>query len=358
MLIVDAHEDIAWNMRDLQRDYGHSALWIREQEAGGTIPQHTGSALLGKPEWLLGHVGVIFATLFAAPADSPYAIGVGSTYTTAREAHDHMRAQLDIYHRLADEDGQFRLVGSQADLDEVLATWGDDKTLADRRIGLVPLMEGAEAVLEPEQVEEWYEWGLRIVGLAWEKTRYAGGTHTPGPLTSEGFHLLEVMADLNMILDLSHLAEEAYYQAVERYEGVLIASHSNPRRFVSSPRNLSDDMIGRLAERDGVMGIVPYNLFLKEGWRKGNAKDAVSLMDAVDAVDHVCQVTGSARYVGIGSDFDGGLGVEHVPAGIDTVADLIKLRDPLVERGFSPEQIDDIFSGNWLRILRRALPSS
>lgn len=356
MLIVDAHEDIAWNMRDLQRDYRRSALWIREQEAGGVIPQREGNALLGKPEWLLGHVGVIFATLFAAPADSPFAIGMESTYTTPREAHDHARAQLDIYHRLADEDEQFLLVTTDADLDAVLTTWEDDKTIADRQIGLVPLMEGADPILEPEQVEEWYQWGLRIVGPAWEETRYAGGTHTPGPLTAVGMDLLAVMADLNMILDLSHMAEEAYYQAVERYEGAVIASHSNPRRFVPSTRNLSDDMIGRLAERDGVIGIVPYNLFLKEGWKTGDAKGAVTLLDVVDAIDHVCQVTGSARHVGIGSDFDGGLGVEHVPAGIDTVADLAKLRGPLAERGFSPEQVEAIMGGNWLRVLWRALP--
>jgi membrane dipeptidase len=261
-----------------------------------------------------------------------------------------------VYYRLADEDEVFRVVVDRAGLKEVLATWEDGVDLVDRRIGLVPLMEGADPILAPEQAEEWFERGIRIVGLAWVSTRYAGGTHEPGGLTTDGMELLEVMSGLGMILDLSHLAEEAYHDAVDRYEGVIIASHANPRRFVDTPRMLSDDQIRMLAERDGVMGIVPYNRFLDPEWRWGDRKDAVSITMVADAVDHVCQVTGSDEHVGIGSDFDGGFGWEHAPGEIDTVADLQLLRRPLLERGYSEEQIEGFFSRNWLRILERGLP--
>ncbi len=358
MLIVDAHEDIAWNMLTFGRDYTKSALITRREEAGGAAPLYNGNTLLGRTEWLLGRVGIIFATLFAAPARFKHGFWDTQCYRDPAEAYRIASAQLDVYHRLADEHEQFRLIGSRADLDEVLATWAEGKILNQRRIGLIPLMEGADPIQEPEQAEEWFERGVRIVGLAWESTRYAGGTHEPGPLTSAGRRLLDVMADLGMVLDVSHLAEQAYYQALDHFEGVIIASHSNPRRFTPTSRGLSDAMIECLAERDGVIGIVPYNVFLKPGTVKSDGKNAASLEDVADAIDHVCQVTGSVAHVGIGSDFDGGFGAEHVPQGIDTVADLQNLRYPLARRGYSDDQIAAILGGNWIRVLKRALPSA
>jgi membrane dipeptidase len=115
-------------------------------------------------------------------------------------------------------------------------------------------------------------------------------------------------------------------------------------------------MIAQLAERDGVIGVVPYNAFLTPRYHPGDPKYVTSLVTIVDVIDHICQVTGSARHVGLGTDFDGGLGVEHVPAGIDTIADLQKLVTPLQERGFTAEQIAAIFHGNWLRVLMAGLP--
>ncbi len=356
MLIVDAHEDIAWNVLTFGRDYRHSAAWIREREAGTPIPRRNGNTLLGKDDWLRGEVGVIFATLFISPLRRRLGDWETQSYASAEEAYRLASAQLDTYHRLVEEDETFRLIGSRSDLEEVLATWEQERPSEERRIGLVPLMEGADPILNPEQVEEWYERGLRVVGLAWEGTRYAGGTHEPGPLTSAGRDLIAAMAELGMILDLSHLAEEAYYQAVEEYEGHLIASHSNPRRFLPTSRGLSDRMIQVLAERDGVVGIVPYNAFLKPGWRRGDRKEEVRIESVAAAIDHVCQVTGSVAHVGIGTDFDGGLGVEHVPAEIDTIADLQKLIEPLGRRGYTEDHIAAIFNGNWLRVLRAALP--
>lgn len=357
MLIIDAHEDLAWNMLAFGRDYTRSALWVRQCEAGTDIPLRNGNTLLGKAEWLLGHVGLIFATLFVAPLRRRVGTWDTQCYADPHQACELAGAQLDAYHRLTDEHQQFCLVGTQGDLRRVLAAWEPDQPLEARRIGLVPLMEGADAILEPEQAGEWFERGVRIVGLAWESTRYAGGTHEPGPLTTDGMRLLEVMADLGMILDLSHMAEEAYFQSLERYEGVIIASHSNPRRFCPTPRGLSDEMMWALAERDGVIGVVPYNAFLKPGWRKGDPKEAVTLADVAAAIDHVCQVTGSERHVGLGTDFDGGFGAEHVPAEVDTIADLLKLEEALTMRGYAPHHITAIFSGNWLRVLQSALPT-
>ncbi len=356
MLIVDAHEDIAWNILTFGRDYTRSARQIREIEADGIAPAANGNTLLGKADWLAGQVAVIFATLYNAPAAYRYGDWDTQYYRDQEEAYRHAQAQLDAYDRLCGADPTFRLISTQADLSAVLQTWEHGAGEADRQIGLVPLMEGADPIRDPQEAHEWFERGVRIVGLSWEATRYAGGTHEPGPLTADGRRLLDVMAEVGMILDISHLAEEACYQALEAYPGPLIASHSNPRRFLPTPRGLTDPMIAMVAERDGVIGIVPYNAFLKPGWRKGDRREAVGLAEVVSAIDHVCQVTGSAAHVGLGSDFDGGFGLEHVPVGLDSVADLQKLAPLLQERGYRDEDVAAILGYNWIRVLARSLP--
>jgi membrane dipeptidase len=263
--------------------------------------------------------------------------------------------QLDYYHRLADESDQVRLVRDLADLDAVLATWGEGKTVKDRQQGMVVSMEGADPILEPKQFEEWYERGVRIVGPAWEETRYSAGTGKPGRLTKAGRELLEVMAGFNAMLDLSHMAEAAFYEALDLYDGVVIASHSNPRKFRDTDRHLSDDMIRRLADHEGVMGVALYSRFLSNHWERTDPKSSITLSVVADVIDHICQLTGSALHVGIGSDFDGGFGVKHIPHELDTVADLWQIGTVLRARGYGEADIEAVMSGNMLRKLRQVL---
>jgi membrane dipeptidase len=351
MIVLDAHQDIAYNYLKYGRDYRRSALVARTQEPAGTE-----AATIGLPEALAGRVALIFSTLFVAPAESDWKpVGREKAYKTPQEAYTSASEQLDYYHRLADETDKIVVVTDNASLDSVLATWAPDADFTKRKQGLVVLMEGADPITEPRQFEEWYERGVRLVGTAWGATRYSGGTSAPGGLTRLGFELLDVMASFNAILDLSHMAEQAFLESVERYEGILIASHSNPRKFRDSDRHLSDEMIRRLAERGGVMGIVLYNRFLSNTWKKGDRKSEVTLNTVADAIDYVCQITGSAAHVGIGSDFDGGFGSESIPAEIDTVADLLKIADVLRGRGYSETDIEAVMSGNMLAKLRQAL---
>ncbi|HLA43679.1 MAG TPA: membrane dipeptidase, partial [Aggregatilineales bacterium] len=278
-------------------------------------------------------------------------------YETPEQAYGLATKQLDYYHRLADEDDRIRLIRVQRDLDEVLESWAEGKEFADHKLGLVVLMEGADPILEPRQAEEWYERDVRIIGPAWDATRYSAGTDAPGSLTSLGWELLDVMSSFNMILDVSHMAEQAFWEAVNNYPGTLFASHSNPRRFRNTPRQLSDDMIRRLAERDSVMGVVPYNVFLQDGWRLGkDRRTDVTLARYLDVIDHVCQVTGSARHVAIGTDWDGGFGWESIPPPFESHIDLFYMRDFLASRNYSEKDITGILSGNLLRILRQGLP--
>ena len=360
MLIVDGHEDIAYNVVSFGRDYTRAATDTRAAEADNAQAQAAmGDCMLGLPEWLAGNVGVIFSTLFAMPAHRKMTgtqTGVAA-YVTPQEAYTQAMEQLDVYTRLADENPRFALVREQKELDAVLATWKDGVSEEKRQIGLVILMEGADPILRPQDLESWYERGLRIVGPSWlAGTRYAGGDASGGPLTDEGIKLLRVMMDFNLVLDVSHLSEPACLQAIDRYEGPVIASHSNPRQLVSGNRQLSDDVIKAVLERDGVMGIVPFNSMLREGWRRGDRKEAVTVADVAAAVDYVCQRAGDAQHVALGTDFDGGFGAESAPAELDTIADLPKAAGALKARGYAGADIEAIMGGNWLRILRHALP--
>lgn len=360
MIVIDAHQDIAYNALCYGRDYRQSALEIRRRENDPALIAQRGSATIGLPDALLGRVALVFSTLFVAPYDpkdinKPWS---NFTYKTPQEANKYAMDQLDYYNRLSDEHENVRLIKSIVDLDAVLETWKEGKDVQDHQQGFVILMENADPIIEPRQFEEWYERGVRIVGPAWSGTRYAGGTGQPGPLTKLGYELLNVMSDFNAILDLSHLAEEACLQALDSYDGIIIASHSNPRSFRNTDRHLTDTMIRKLAERDGVMGIVLYNRFLSDTWQNGDPKANLPLSVVINAIDTVCQLTGNAKHVGIGSDFDGGFGKESIPNGLDTVGDLLKIGDGLLERGYSQDDVERILSGNMLRKLRQALPVS
>jgi len=355
MFIVDAHQDIAYNHVCFGRDYRRAVYQTRRLEAQNGIVT-PGSATLGLPDAILGRVAIVFATLFVSPRGVWQPKWDEPVYSDAREAYRHALRQIDYYHRLVDESDRLMLLQTQADLDAVLETWDDESDITQHKQGLAILMEGADPIIEPKQFEEWYERGVRIVGLAWSQTRYSAGTGDPGRLTSLGHELLDVLADFNAVLDLSHSAEEAFLEALDRYDGPIIASHSNPRKFCDSDRHLSDDMIRRLAERDGVMGIVMYNRFLDPRWAPGNSKTTVPTLTVVDAIDYVCQLLGSAAHVGLGSDFDGGFGAESIPAGFDTVTNLWSLGALLRERGYQEADIAAILGGNMLRKLRESLP--
>jgi membrane dipeptidase len=168
------------------------------------------------------------------------------------------------------------------------------------------------------------------------------------------------MADLGITLDLSHLAEAAIYEALDRYPGRIIASHANAREIIpdceAPDRHLSDEVLQLVAERDGVIGIVPYNHFLKGSWLPGEGREQVGLDWVAAQIDYVCQITGSAMHVGIGTDFDGGFGLEMTPGGLDSVADLGLIDSALHEKHYSKEDIAAVMGGNWLRFLRQALP--
>ena len=360
-LIVDAHEDLAWNMLSFGRDYSLAASEIRQREQGSETPLRNGDTLLGYPDYQKGRVVVIFSALFNTPVRRKVAEWDKLCYATADQAHLLYRRQLDCYYHLAEEHPQcFRLLHTQADLSEVLNDWNATEK-PSHPVGLVILMEGAECIRQPQEVEEWWELGVRIIGPAWAGTRFCGGTHEPGPLTSEGYHLLDAMADFGYTLDITHMDVKSALQAVDHYPGSVIASHANILRRIKGAqgnRHLPDEVIQKLIERDGIIGVVPLNPFLDATWKPSDGRQAVTLRHVIDQIDTICQMAGDALHVGLGTDFDGGFGMQVVPAEINTIADLQKLGPLLSEQGYSQADISAVLGGNWLRHLRHLLPES
>ena len=351
MIIVDAHEDLAFNALVDGRDYLQSAYVTRAAEEGSAIPEGVGICMLGLPEWLQARVAVIFATLTTIPR--AIARQGELSYLNTEASHQQALAQLGIYRRWVATSPAIRLITRQSHLNETLATWeGEGVSL---QVGLVLLMENADSIRTTDEVGFWHEQGLRIIGPAWHSNRFTGSAIDGGPLTAQGRELLAAMGRLGMALDLSHMSEEACLEALATYTGPIMASHANPQRMVPIPRLLSDRVIAGVAQRDGVIGVMPVNWALVPNWRQ-RAREEITVDLVAEAIDIVCQIAGDTRHVGLGTDFDGGQGAECAPIGIETVADLPQIADVLERHGYQANDVAAILHGNWLRVLRQALP--
>ncbi len=361
VLIVDAHQDIAYNMLSFGRDYTRSAFDTRQVEAasGSQAVEHTGQSVLGWPDYQRGRVAVIFSTLFATPLHHRNGDWDTQSYADFNQAHQIYRTQMDTYHKLAEQaPDKFQFISTKADLENVLTHWNDSSHVS-HPVGLVPLMEGAEGVRTPAELDEWWQAGLHMIGPAWAGTRFCGGTREPGPLTDDGRLLLKAMAELGFTLDISHMDELSARQSLDIYEGPIIASHANAAALLpgyDGNRLLPEDVIMGLIARDAIIGVVPFCAFLKSGWKTGDTRDDITLETLAAHVDHICQMAGDARHVGLGTDFDGGFGLSAIPAGLDTIADVQNLAPVLKAKGYHDEEVTAILGENWLRHLRTNLP--
>jgi membrane dipeptidase len=301
------------------------------------------SVMIGLPNLRRGGVGLVCSTIFCMPEEQEAMTADGW-------------AQLRYYQGLAAEpdDAGVRLIATRADLDALTRDYAAAPTSAARPVGFLPLMESADPIRDPADVEQWYAAGLRIIGPTWRGSRYCGGTGHPGGFTDPGWALLAEMSRLRMILDISHMADEAVWEALERYDGPIIASHTNCRAYVPTDRMFTDDQIRAIAARDGVIGLLLHNGFLVAGWTP--AQSPVGIETAIRHIDRVRELTGDALHSGIGSDFDGGAGTESTPQPFDTVADLGALAEGLRAHGYGEAEITGIMGANFVRAFRAALP--
>lgn len=353
MIVVDGHLDVGFNRLCFGRDPRESALAVRERESRLPPSPWRGDCMVGLEQLRAGRVAVIFGTLFAPRVKDLKGGSLARelAYETAKEAEALALRQLEVYETICGEGEGFRAVRTRADLASVLSGWEDGAT---GDVGLVVLMEGADPIVEPADVPAWRDRGVRLVGLSWRGTRYAGGTGEPGPLTKAGRKLVQEMEGAGIVLDLSHAADESAREALDLYQGPVVASHSNPRAVCDTDRQIPDELIRAIAARDGVIGAVPFNKMLHAGWTAADGR--IPIARVAEAIDHVSQTAGTHRVAAIGSDFDGGFGAEAAPEGLDTVADLPRIADALADLEWNDDQILDVLARNWIRFLERTLP--
>lgn len=361
--LVDGHLDIAFNAIAWRRDPARPLAVLRAQEgaAGGV----RGLATVTLDGLLAARVGLVFGTLFAQPSkverpgQATPAAGLGA-YRNEVEAEAIAWGQLRWYEELARRSPLVRLIRDRAALEAHLGDW----STGNRRVGVAMLMEGAEAIARPSDLPRWVAAGVRMIGLSWATTRYAGGTRFkwdgaaedgPGdPLTPLGLELLAEMSKAGVALDVSHLSDEAFWPALDAFTGRVLASHCNARALCPGQRQLSDEMIQAVAGRGGVIGLALPNSMIVGGWKRGGLRPPLGAF--ARHAGHVARVAGGADRVALGTDLDGGFGRDEIPAGLDSAADLPAIGEALRAEGFGDREVAGVLGGNWVRFLREHLP--
>lgn len=387
-LLIDAHLDLGMNAIEWNRDLRKPVAAIREREQGMRDKVDRGNGTVALPELRKGGAGLVVATQIARYVKPDSAL---PGWNAPEIAWGITQAQLGWY-RAMEEQGEMRQITSWAGLEQHLQLWQNDSGTAPsaahhlqehatipqentkhgqqgttqqepdhksgKPIGYILSLEGADSLVNIDYLHKAYAYGLRACGPAhYGPGRYAYGTGTTEGFTQAGRDLLREMDNLRMILDVTHLTDLGFRQAIELYKGPIWASHHNCRVLVPNQRQLTDDQISILLERDAVIGGVLDAWMLAPDWQRGvdmPQKRGVNLEKLVEHFDHICQLAGNSLHIGIGSDLDGGYGTEQSPYDLDTIADLQHLREILDRRGYSSADIENIFSANWLRFLKKA----
>ena len=356
-LIFDAHLDLAWNALDWNRDLRQPCTDIRrsEQEQGMDDKGRCCNTV-SFPDLRRGRVGIFIATLLPRlmrPKNMPAIQRFGSM----EAAYAASCGQL-AYYRILEQQGTLRWIKDAAGLKQHVRAWLEDGGTGTQPLGFILSMEGADSVLSPDQIDEWWNAGLRIIGPAhYGVSPYAHGTGTEGGLFPQGPALLKAMERVGMILDVTHLADKSFDEALDVYGGPVLASHHNCRALVPHQRQLTDAQIKRLIERGAVIGTALDTWMMVPNWIRGETKGeeaGARLEVMVDHIDHVCQLAGNARHSAIGTDLDGGYGREQSPYDLDTIADLQRVPEMLLKRGYSQDDVDGIMYANWVRFFVKA----
>lgn len=353
--IIDAHLDLAMNAIEWNRDLKKSVYAIREREMGMTDKLDRAKGTVALPELRKGKIGLVVATQIARFVEP------GSNlpgWNSPEIAWGITQAQLAWYRAMEDQ-GEMVQVVNPDQLEKHLALWFD-KTIPDesKPVGYILSLEGADSLVNISYLEKAYAYGLRACGPAhYGPGRYAPGTGMSGGLTREGRELVAEMDRLNMILDVTHLTDEGFTEATDLFKGAVWASHHNCRALVNHQRQLTDQQIKILLERDAVIGGVLDTWMLTDNWVRGKddpRERGIDLEKVVDHYDHICQMAGNSLHIAIGSDLDGAYGKEQSPYDLEDISDLQHLKTILAKRGYSSEDIENIFYRNWLRFLRKA----
>jgi len=366
LFIIDAHLDLSMNAMEWNRDLRLPLGSIRKREQGLTDKPDRARGTVSLPELRKGNIGLVVATQIARYV-APGNLLPG--WHSPQQAWAQTQAQWAWY-KAMEEEGEMIQIKDLEGLEKHLALWAQSPdpeisksqnpeiSKSQRPVGFILSLEGADSLIDPGYLERAWQQGLRAVGPAhYGPGRYANGTDATGGLNAMGKELLREMERLNIILDATHLCDDAFWEAMELFNGPVWASHNNCRALVDHNRQFSDAMIKALVKKGAVIGCALDAWMMVPNWVRGVSTPEsmdCNLAKMIDHMDHICQVAGDTLHVAIGTDLDGAFGKEQCPYDLDTIADLQKIPALLTARGYGPTDIENILHGNWLRFLRKA----
>ncbi len=354
MFNIDLHLDLSMNALEWNRDLRLPVDVINAREKGKTDLPGRSLSTVSLPELRKGNTGIVVATQIAryvAP-DNPL-----PGWHSPEQAWAQTQGQLAWYNAMVDA-GEMKQIVNLFDFETQLELWNDSGSNEKKQIGFILSLEGADSMVSVEHLEKAYSYGLRALGPAhYGPGRYANGTDATGKMKSNGIDLLHKMESLGIILDVTHLCDDAFWQALEHFNGPLWASHNNCREIVDHNRQYSDEQIRALIERNAIIGAAMDAWMIVPGWQR-RISDPLQMKcnieRLIDHMDHICQLAGNTDHICIGSDLDGGYGREQSPYDIETIADLQKIPSIMIKRGYSANDIEKFMSGNVIRFIRNA----
>jgi membrane dipeptidase len=357
MFIIDAHLDLSMNALEWNRDLRRSIEEINRREKGLKDKPDRGNATVCLPELRKGNIGLVVATQIARFVDEGNPL---PGWHSPEQAWAQTQGQLAWYKAMEDL-GEMVQITDLESLEKHLQLWLHELPWSTKPIGYILSLEGADSLVNLSYLEKAYRSGLRALGPAhYGPGRYANGTDSSGKMGPKGLELLKEMEKLNIILDATHLCDDAFWQAMDHFQGHVWASHNNCRSLVNHNRQFSNEQIKVLIERGAVIGGALDAWMMVPNWERGKSdpkKMACNLEKLIDHLDHICQIAGNTDHVGIGTDLDGAFGKEQCPYDLDTIADLQKIPSLLSKRGYTPKDLEKIMFGNWLRFFRKAWES-
>ena len=369
-LVIDGDYPMALGALDINRDLTRPIEEVRATAPGGTRFDASWPAdgtMASLPEMRRGLVAAALMKIHSRilRIQGPHKRLWG--YQGREAAHAAAHAHL-AYYQILEKTGQLKILRTGKEMSHHIKRWEDAANCESLPVGAIIGMEGADPILEPDEVHDWWSRGVRVISLChYGVSTYAHGTGVSGGLFPLAGQLLREMEALGVILDMTHTADESFWGALEQFNGPVLASHQNCRALVPAERQFSDEQLRAIIERGGVVGASMDTWMLYPGgdldWsaeiparRDRFPRDAVTLNHLVDHIDHVCQLAGNTEHAAIGADTDGQSGKDGAPHEIDTVADYQKVAAVLEKRGFACEDIDNIMYRNWQRFFEKWLP--
>ncbi|MCL1678775.1 membrane dipeptidase [Elizabethkingia miricola] len=353
MFIFDAHLDLSMNAMEWNRDLRNNVNLLRQLELGMNDKPDRGRATVSFPDLRKGNVGIVVATQIARFVKTDSLI---PGWNSPQQAWAQTQAQVAWY-KCMEEEGEIVAITDRASLQKHVALWNDGTPNDDKPIGYILSLEGADSIVDISYLEKAYNYGLRAIGPAhYGPGRYANGTDATGKMDKKGIELLKEMECLNIILDATHLCDDAFWQALDHYNGPVWASHNNCRTLVNHNRQYDDEQIKELIARGAVIGGALDAWMLVPDWKRGVSTPLdmqCNLETVFKHMDHICQLAGNALHIGVGSDLDGAFGTEQCPYDLDTIADLQKLVSVFRDHGYSENDLKNIFHQNWINFLMK-----